>query len=78
MLGQVQLNILNNTMKEKGITALRSAGDIKSGVGKRETMHNDPHGTRVLPDEFRMKFRYPAKVFLRIQLLNPQINSLNL
>lgn len=71
MLGQVQLNILNNTVREKGITALRSAGDTKSGVGKRETMHNDPHGTRVLPDEFRMKFRYPAKVFLRIQFLNP-------
>lgn len=43
--------------------------DIKSGISKRETMNHDPHGTHVLPDEFRMKLRYPTKVLLRIQFL---------
>lgn len=61
MLGQVQPSVLNNTMKEKGITALRSARDIKSGVSERETVNHDPHGTHVFPDEFRMKLRYPTK-----------------
>lgn len=76
VLGQMQLSVLNNTMKKEEINALRTSN--QGSVRERQC-------TMVLMEPMSSLTNLgwnlgtqPRWLVLRIQFLNPQINSLNL